>query len=58
MADVWPDDHIWAAIRAALGEMKFEIVEEQDYLGFRSLYRRAVYDRCTDTKLLIARKPA
>lgn len=60
---VWPDDHIdWAAIRAALGAMTFEIVEEQDYLGYRSLYRREVYDRfedrCTDTKLLIARKPA
>ena len=60
---VWPDDHIeWARIKALMERSGFEVVHEQDYLLYRKLYRREVYDRyvgrCTDTKLMIFRKCA
>lgn len=59
---VFPDDHIeWGKIEALLlGDHGFETVAEEDYLLYRTLYRREVYDRyvgrCTDTKLMIFRK--
>jgi ubiquinone/menaquinone biosynthesis C-methylase UbiE len=58
---VWPDDHIeWAAIRRRLLGEGFEVVLDEDYLIYRRLYRREVYDRyvgrCTDTKVMIFRK--
>jgi ubiquinone/menaquinone biosynthesis C-methylase UbiE len=58
---VWPDDHIeWTAIRQLLAGKGFEVVLDEDYLIYRRLYRREVYDRyvgrCTDTKVMIFRK--
>jgi ubiquinone/menaquinone biosynthesis C-methylase UbiE len=59
---VFPDDHIeWGRIEALLvDEYGFETIVEEDYLLYRTLYRREVYeryrDRCTDTKLMIFRK--
>lgn len=60
---VFPDDHIeWTRIKQLLAEAGFEIVIEEDYLLYRGLYRREVYDRyvgrCTDTKLMVFRKCA
>ena len=60
---VWPDDHIeWTKIKALMERSGFDVVHEQDYLLYRKLYRREVYDRyvgrCTDTKLMIFRKCA
>jgi hypothetical protein len=60
---VWPDDHIeWTKIKALMEGSGFEVVHEHDYLLYRKLYRREVYDRyvgrCTDTKLMILRKCA
>ena len=60
---VWPDDHIeWVNIRKALEDLGFEPVIEENYLLYRSLYRREVFDqyegRIADTKLLIMRKAA
>lgn len=58
---VFADDHIeWPQIKAVLAAAGFEIVVEDDYLLYRAIYRREVYDRyvgrCTDTKLMIFRK--
>ncbi len=58
---VWPDDHIeWASIKAVMAKAGFEAALEEDYLLYRKLYRREVYDRyvgrCTDTKVMIFRK--
>lgn len=58
---VWPDDHVdWAKINVLMGEAGFEVVLEEDYLLYRKLYRREVYDRyagrCTDTKAMVFRK--
>lgn len=58
---VFADDHIeWPEIKAVLADAGFEIVVEEDYLLYRAIYRREVFDRyvgrCTDTKLMIFRK--
>lgn len=58
---VFADDHIeWPKIKSLLDSEGFEPVLEEDYLLYRALYRREVYDRyvgrCTDTKLMIFRK--
>jgi ubiquinone/menaquinone biosynthesis C-methylase UbiE len=58
---VWPDDHIeWTKITEVMQKHGFEIVAEENYLLFRALYRRDVYerfkDRCADTRLMIFRK--
>jgi ubiquinone/menaquinone biosynthesis C-methylase UbiE len=58
---IWPDDHIeWAKLKATASAGGMDVVHEEDYLLFRKLYRRDVYNRfvgrCTDTKLLILRK--
>jgi len=58
---VWPDDHIeWDKIERVLADRGCEIVLKQDYLLCRSLYDPDVYnqykDRCSDQRLLIARK--
>jgi 2-polyprenyl-3-methyl-5-hydroxy-6-metoxy-1,4-benzoquinol methylase len=58
---VWPDDHIeWGQIKQLLFSLGFEAVLEEDYLLYRTLYRRVVYDqyaaKCTDTKAMIFRK--
>lgn len=60
---VFADDHIeWSRIKDLLSSRGFEVVAEENYLLYRSLYRREVYDRyrdrCTDTKLMIFRKSA
>ena len=60
---VWADDHIeWNRIVALLAGLDFEAVEEEEYLLYRRLYRRDVYERyvgrCTDTKVMIFRKRA
>jgi ubiquinone/menaquinone biosynthesis C-methylase UbiE len=60
---VWPDDHIeWSRIKELMAGRGFEVVLEEDYLLYRKLYRREVYDRhvgrCTDTKVMIFRKCA
>jgi ubiquinone/menaquinone biosynthesis C-methylase UbiE len=57
---VWPDDHIeWLKIKELMAQSGFEVVLEQDYLLYRKLYRREVFDRyvgrCTDTKVMIFR---
>jgi ubiquinone/menaquinone biosynthesis C-methylase UbiE len=58
---VWPDDHIeWTKIKKLMVQLGFEIVLEEDYLLYRQLYRREIYDqfvgRCTDTKVMVFRK--
>jgi ubiquinone/menaquinone biosynthesis C-methylase UbiE len=58
---VFADDHIeWDRIRSVLEAMGFEVVVEEDYLLYRSLYRREVYDRyadrCSDTRVMAFRK--
>ena len=58
---VFADDHIeWSHIRAVFEQAGFEILVEEDYLLSRRLYRAEVYeryvDRCTDTKVMLARK--
>lgn len=58
---VWPDDHIeWPRIKAEMAGAGFEIVAEEDYLLYRKLYRREVYDRyagrCADMRAMIFRK--
>jgi ubiquinone/menaquinone biosynthesis C-methylase UbiE len=60
---VWPDDHIeWDKIETILCDMGFEILQKDDYLLCRNVYAQEVYraykDRCTDERLLIARKRA
>lgn len=58
---VFPDDHIeWPKIRDQMAAAGFEIVVDEEYLLYRSLYRREIYEeyrgRCTDTRLMIFRK--
>jgi ubiquinone/menaquinone biosynthesis C-methylase UbiE len=58
---VWPDDHIeWSRIKQLMAGHGFEVVLEEDYLLYRKLYRREVYERyvgrCTDTKVMVLRK--
>ncbi len=58
---VWPDDHIeWDKIEDVLCMYGFEIVFRHDYLLYRSLYKRHVYEgyrgRCTDQRVLVARR--
>jgi hypothetical protein len=58
---VWPDDHIeWTKVKAVMDQRGFDVVVEEDYLLYRRLYRREVYDRyagrCTDMKAMIFRK--
>jgi len=58
---VWPHDHIeWSLIAQLLGGVGFEVVFDEEYLLYRRLYCRSVYDqyvgRCTDTKAMIFRK--
>lgn len=58
---VWPDDRIeWPRIEQTLVERGFEILLREDYLLYRRHYRPEVYhqykDRCSDMRLLIARK--
>lgn len=58
---VFQDDHIeWGKIETLLGARGFEIVLREDYLIYRREYARDIYDaykdRCTDMRLLIARK--
>lgn len=58
---LWPDDHIeWDRIQGVLLSADCEIVTQEDYLLFMAWYPTAVYDdfksRCTDTRLMIARK--
>jgi ubiquinone/menaquinone biosynthesis C-methylase UbiE len=60
---VWPDDHIeWSMIKAKMSDARFEVAIEDDYLLYRALYRREVYDeyagQCADTKMMAFRKPA
>lgn len=60
---VWPDDHIeWSKIQEVMLGAGLEVVYEENYLLYRKLYRRDVYDRyvnrCTDTKVMIFRKGA
>ena len=58
---VWPDDHVeWVKIKSIMAQRGFEIIEEENYLLYRRIYRREVYDRyadiCSDTKVMIFRK--
>jgi ubiquinone/menaquinone biosynthesis C-methylase UbiE len=58
---VWPDDHIeWDKIEQLLIAEGLEIVLKEDYLLYKSGYDVDVYneykDKCTDERLLIARK--
>ena len=58
---VWPDDHIeWPRIEQVLRSQGFEIVLQHDYLLYKAIYDLQVYkeykDRCTDERVLIARK--
>jgi len=58
---VWPDDHIeWDKIEDVLRIRGFETVLRHDYLLYRSLYRRRVYEiykvRCADQRVLAARR--
>ncbi len=58
---VWPDDHVeWDRIEDALAKKGFEIVLKEDYLLYRSVYDRQVFenykDKCTDQRILAARK--
>lgn len=58
---VWPDDHIeWDRIIAEMEGAGLEVVLQQDYLLYRELYRRDVYDRyrdrCVDTRVMVFRK--
>lgn len=58
---VWPDDHIeWERIKAVMAAAGFEVAGEEDYLLYRKLYHREVYDRyagrCTDMRAMTFRK--
>lgn len=56
---VWPDDHVeWPKVVAALPD--FEILVSDDYLLYRALYRREVYEEAkgllSDMRVMIMRK--
>ncbi|WP_423161977.1 hypothetical protein, partial [Stenotrophomonas geniculata] len=58
---VWPDDHIeWGAVEDLLIQAGCKVVLKEDYLLFYQGYREEVYeaykDRCTDVRLLVARR--
>jgi len=58
---VWPDDHVeWPLITRTMLADGAEIVHEEDYLLYKDLYRRPVYEeyvgRCSDTRTMIFRK--
>jgi ubiquinone/menaquinone biosynthesis C-methylase UbiE len=58
---VWPDDHIeWDEIERVLTGEGLEVIVREDYLVYRSSYRKHVYElhksKCSDTRMLIARK--
>lgn len=58
---VWPDDHIgWGAITETMRQNGCELIIVEDYLLYRRLYRRAVYDRykdrCVDTRVTAFRR--
>jgi ubiquinone/menaquinone biosynthesis C-methylase UbiE len=58
---VWPDDHVeWPRIKELMAARGFEIVIEEDYLLYRNIYRKEVFDlyagRCTDMKAIVFRK--
>ena len=58
---VWPDDHIeWPLIVELLVEKGFEVVVEEDYLVYHTLYHADVFRHfqqlCSDTRLMIFRK--
>lgn len=58
---IWPDDRIdWRKIKRIMAASGFETVVSDDYLLYRRLYRKEVYDRfasiCSDTKAMVFRK--
>lgn len=58
---VWPDDHIeWDRIIEVMRCADLDVILEEDYLLYRKLYRRDVYeryqDRCTDMRVMIFRR--
>jgi len=58
---VWPDDHIeWDAIRAVMQKNGCDLLFGDDYLLYRKLYRREVYERfkgrCADTRAMAFRR--
>jgi hypothetical protein len=58
---VWRDDHIeWDKIERVLSTQDFEVLLQHDYLLYKATYDLQVYneykDRCTDERVLIARK--
>lgn len=58
---VWPDDHVeWPRVESVLVDAGCEVVLKQDYLLFKGIYRREVYERykdhCSDMRLLVVRK--
>jgi len=58
---VWPDDHIeWDAIRDVMQKNGCDPLFEEDYLLYRKLYRRDVYERfkgrCADTRAMAFRR--
>lgn len=60
---IWPDDHIeWPRIERALAEGGCAVEESAEYLLFEPRFRREAWERwrtrCTDMRLLIARKGA
>ena len=60
---VWPDDYIeWAEVAEVMVRNGCAPVFEEDYLLYRSLYRRDVYDRfkdrCVDTRVMVFRREA
>ena len=58
---VWPDDHIeWDRIVGVLRRSGCEPVIDEDYLLYRKLYRRDVWERwkdsCVDTRAMVFRR--
>ena len=60
---VWAEDHVeWAAVEDVVRDEGGEIVATEDYLVCRAEYPRDIYeayrDRCSDMRLLVARRSA
>jgi ubiquinone/menaquinone biosynthesis C-methylase UbiE len=58
---VWPDDHVeWDKIIEVMARNGAKAVLEEDYLLYRKIYRRDVYDRfknhCVDTRAMVFRR--
>lgn len=58
---VWPDDHIeWREVTVLFESLGFEVVLAEDYLLYRKLFRREVFERfrfrCSDTRLMVFRR--